>query len=216
VYAKTARNLISKSWFGTNDPYLKMWTNTTRSTPQQSNSHKDGGNAALWRENFELTVRDAMTEFLYMEVVNDKNQKLIGRVRILCAEIPDGDGVESWFKIYDDKGKLGGELQVTLKRSQDESSDGTINRFILLSRRPYAGRTLLNSPYTASPILTPSLPPSDDIYYQTWAWYGIVLAEEPNSSYQFCPRCGRLRSQSPCPRGSAADTGRPECQCGGK
>jgi hypothetical protein len=109
VDCKSAKGLIKTSWFSVNDPYTKMWTNSTRNEPQRGNTHKSGGDRAIWDEKFVLTCQDELTEFLFVEVINDNGDKLIGRVRILCADIPE-DGMSNWFKLYNDSGKLGGKI----------------------------------------------------------------------------------------------------------
>ena len=83
VHAEKARDLISKSWFSANDPVLKLWTNSTRANQQRGKVHKDGGDRAGWKESFTRTVRDSKTEFLYLEVLNNKNDQLIGRLNIV-------------------------------------------------------------------------------------------------------------------------------------
>lgn len=128
VNVKAARKLRIVQTLGAQDPYLRVWTTSTRNDKRKTKTYADGGPIAVWNEVFELSVMDVEKEFVFVEVKNENflNDNLIGCLKIPCAELTSTP-TEGWYKLYSEKGANAGEVQLELSVKKIERTPVLVN-----------------------------------------------------------------------------------------
>jgi hypothetical protein len=115
VEFKGARHLFNTSSFGSQSPYCRCWTTSSRNTKFQTKTCDGSGTSAIWNDKTTLSVENVEEEYFYLEVKAKQmlGDKLIGRLKISCGEIPK-DETEMSLKVYTDTGEDGGEIHLKL------------------------------------------------------------------------------------------------------
>ena len=62
---------------GTQDPYIKLWTSSSRSSKKKTKTYEDGGPIGVWNEKFDFDVENQSSEFLFLEIWNENTFKVL-------------------------------------------------------------------------------------------------------------------------------------------
>jgi len=115
VQFKGARQLFNTSSWGSQSPYARCWTSTTRDSKFEGRISKDTGTSAVWNDTANLSVADAANEYFYVEIKakGRMSDTLIGRLKVSCAELP-GKETEMTLKVITESGENGGEIHIVV------------------------------------------------------------------------------------------------------
>ena len=111
VQFRGARQLHNTSTFGSQSPYARCWTTSTRDNKFETRVSESTGTSAVWNDTTSMIVSDASVEYFYVEVKakGRLSDSLIGRLKVACSDFPQND-TEMTLKVITEAGSGGGEI----------------------------------------------------------------------------------------------------------
>jgi len=115
VQFKGARQLFNTSSWGSQSPYARCWTSTTRDNKFEGRVSTSTGTSAVWNDTATLSVANVNDEYFFVEIKakGRLSDSLIGRLKVSCAELPVKD-TEMTLKVITESGENGGELHLVI------------------------------------------------------------------------------------------------------
>ncbi|CAM9628534.1 unnamed protein product [Ascophyllum nodosum] len=159
VVAREARQLKKVQVIGVQDPYLELWVGRV-GKKEKTRVHVNGARLPVWEDSFMFDIESASAdEYLYFEAKNKNvaDSKAIGMTKVALKKFEETTK-ESWYTIYDARGKEAGEVLLETRVGRRRDTDREVGKSGKTATETRASRARSESEAYGSPVGKMHLP----------------------------------------------------------